>query len=799
MTVGINQELSPIKFCFFIKPEVDSLTRATQVANSFWGGRISPIFPLIEKFDRTFRSIFSAHESEEEFYKNILNNFNPDIIVLEDGLPEEFVKKLGDGRLILSQRDLEESLLKLENRYGLTILEITYEIVTEMFEYKRNDDLHIHLAKNEKEDLLISILFNTPLKSLSNIIQTSLEKRDFVKASDVGIGDLHLLRTSNSFTYSDANLYKLSKQRSFSDHYEYVFIFKRDDLYSLIILWNLKAAGRKVFAFPISDYIKGELDEGLLDFYEEADKEGFGPAIFGGPYLTMSQFNEAFKYLAKTVRSKHEEIRISHQPWIPRFGSDGEVAQKDGVVSSVFVLKTSYDQVKSEEGYLRYDLLSPEFKTTKRTYRKTHKITSYITYFDHLLNYPSVIDGIDNLDWVRLTHSMSSDDCRISNGGIVRFCEGDRSDIHFRIPKTSDYLKTFFNRKKLTFSITPNGELTKQIFKNIGGTHGIGRLSSVGAVKVLEALENESILTTEHLISLIKQSKLSHFEDRANDFISILLEDNIIELGVLVQCTICFQRSFFILEELASDVVCKSCRSTFSPPKNNPKETFKWNYRGVGPFSRNNKVDGLLSCFFTLNLFEQGIYASNDGLTSFMNFQLEGKGNPIEVDLMLQLRTENFSEDKTDLIFCECKTYRNFTQVDIDRMKILGEAFPGSILVLGTLNEKLTPDEIVLISSLVDHFRKGYGKRPLNPVFILTANELLPKNFYNVFKHFGNIHPAIRHNDYLGYLCEKSCEIYLGMKMWSDLKTEKWIAEQNRRRLLGGIMHGLMDRLKGKV
>lgn len=799
MTVGINQELSPIKFCFFIKPDLASLVRATQVANCFWGGRNSPIFPLVEKFDRVFRTVFSAHESEEEFYKNILNNFNPDIIILENGLPEEFVEKIGDGRLVLKLSELEESLLKLDNKYGLTIIEITYEIVTGMFEYKRNDDLHIHLARNEKEDPLISILFNTPLKTLSDSIQTSLEKRDFVKVTDVGIGDLHSLRTSNSFTYSDVNLYKLSKQKSFSDNYEYVFIFKRDDFSSLIILWNLKAAGRKVFALPISEYLKGDLDEGLLGFYKEVEREGFGPAIFCGPYLTTSQFDEAFIYIAKTVRSKYEKMMITHQPWIPRFGSDGEVAQKDGVVSSVFVLKTSYNQVKSEEGYLRYDLLSADFKTTKHTYRKTHKITSYIKYHDHLLNYPSVIDGIDNLDWVRMTDSMSSEDYRISNGGIVKFCQGDKSDIHFRMPETGNYLKTFFSKKGLAFSIPPHGELTKQIFKNIEGTYGIGRFSSVGSVKVLEALENESVLSFEHLIGLIKQHKPFNFENRASEFVSILLDNSIIELGALVQCTICFQRSFYSLTEFSSKVVCKNCRSTFLPPQNNPKETFKWNYRGVGPFSRSNKIDGLLSGFFTLNLFEHGIYAANDGITSFMNFLLEGHGNSLEVDLMLQLRTENFTEDKTDLIFCECKTYRNFIQVDIDRMKFLGETFPGSILVLSTLNDKLTSDEINLISSLVNHFRKGNGKRPSNPVFILTANELLPKKFYNAFGHFGKIHSVIRHNDYIGYLCEKSCEIYLGMKMWNDLKTEEWIAEQNRRRALGNIIHSVMAHIQKKA
>ncbi|MEK6782328.1 MAG: hypothetical protein AABY93_11510 [Bacteroidota bacterium] len=796
MTVGINQELSPIKFCFFIKPEIQSLFRATQLANSFWGGRHSPIFPIIEEFDRNFRVIFGAQETVEQFYQNVLINYNPDIIVIEDGLNLELISRISNDRTTLSLNDLEKDILGLENRYGLTILEIVTEIVNEMFEFKRNDDLHINLAKNEKDDPLISILFNTPLKSFHENINTNLEKKAFFKVSDVKITDLYSIWSDNSINYTRINIFDLRKLRSFGDHYEYVFIFKRDDFYSLTILWNLKAAGRKVFAFPITDYNTEGLDNSLLDFYEDSKSEHFGPSIFYGPQLTAGEINDAFAHIKKVVHAKYSNVNITHQPWIPRFGSEGEVAQRDGVVSSVFVLKTHYDQVKSDEGYLRYNLLSSDFKITKHSHRKTHKVTSYIKYHDHLLNYPSVIDGINSLDWVRMTQSMSTEDCRISNGGIVRFCEGDRSDMHFRIPETSDYLKTFFNKKGLVFSIPPQGELTKQIFKNIGGTYGIGRFSSSGAIKVLEALESSTILPTEHLVSLIQKHKPLNFDKRPFDFIQILIENNIIELGAYIQCTICYQRSFYSITELSTQVVCKNCRSTFSVPQNNPKKTFKWSYRGIGPFSKSNKIDGLLSCFLTLNLFDHGIYAANDGITSFMNFLLQRNDKSMEVDLMLQLREERFTENNTELIFCECKTYKYFDQIDIDRLKFLGEQFPGSILVLSTLNESLTADEVTLISSLVNHFRKGNGKRPLNPVFILTANELLPKRLFNPFEHFGKIHNAIRYNDYLGFLSEKSSEIYLKLKMWNDIKMDEWREEQNRRRHIGGIVHSLLKRVR---
>ena len=46
-----------------------------------------------------------------------------------------------------------------------------------------------------------------------------------------------------------------------------------------------------------------------------------------------------------------------------------------------------------------------------------------------------------------------------------------------------------------------------------------------------------------------------------------------------------------------------------------------------------------------------------------------------------------------DLIFCECKTYKNFNSDNADRMIELGTEFSNSILTFATLNEELTENE----------------------------------------------------------------------------------------------------------
>jgi len=792
MTVGVNQELAPIKFCFFIKQEMASFLRASQIANCLWGGKYSPIFPLIDKFDDAFRIIFQAYDDEEKYYKNIINNFNPDVIIFDDGVPIDLIDKISDGRAHISLTNIERKIPEMENEYGFTIWEVLYEIVTSDFKYKRNDNLHIHLVNNETNDPLASVIFNTPMKALSVEVQKSLEKNEFVKITNASLEVLQALRKNDCITYSRINSYGLHKVASDSDFIDYVFIFKSDDFNSLVILWNMIASGCRLFAWPISARIDGVLDQALLDFCARHKDKHFGPTVFVGPSLTREQVDENFKYIQKVVQSRYT-IGLVPRSWIPRFAFNSQLVPKDGVISSVFVANVSYDQIKLDGHYLTYKFLRPKFKPAGSLGRKTHKVTSYIKYYDHLLNYPSVVDGIDNRDWGIMTDSTSYEEFRISKGGIIRLCQANTIDVSFKPPETSDYLKFLFARNGLRFSIQPQGNLTKQIFKNIEGVFGIHKFRSIGAIKVLHELEDENILSYENMVQQVKLHKPLHYENRVSDFIAVLLANNIMELGAQIQCTVCYQRSFYPLLEISESFVCKSCRSSFSPPLNDPKAIFKWHYRGIGPFSKNNKVDGLLTAFLTLFIFDSETSGA-DGITSFMNFQLEQQKTSLEVDLMVQLRSGRFSRDKTELIFCECKTYNSFTSKDIERMIFLGNKFPGAILLFSTLKAELTSEEIQLISSVVNYFRKGSSNRPLNPVLILTSNELLPPQFKGSFDHFGDIHPMVRRNDRLGYLCEASCEKYLNIKKWSDIKIEEWIAEQNRRNQISQLIYQLSER-----
>ena len=72
----------------------------------------------------------------------------------------------------------------------------------------------------------------------------------------------------------------------------------------------------------------------------------------------------------------------------------------------------------------------------------------------------------------------------------------------------------------------------------------------------------------------------------------------------------------------------------------------------------------------------------------------------MEADLALFFQASKFGNPKTELIFAECKTFKDFQESDADKMSKLGNAFPGSVLVFATLKESLRDEEKAILCPL---------------------------------------------------------------------------------------------------
>ena len=158
-------------------------------------------------------------------------------------------------------------------------------------------------------------------------------------------------------------------------------------------------------------------------------------------------------------------------------------------------------------------------------------------------------------------------------------------------------------------------------------------------------------------------------------------------------------------------------------------------------------------------------------MTPFMSFTAKKGKMKIEADLALFFQESKSRHSKTELIFAECKTFNSFQKKDIDRMKDLGKAFPGSVLVFAKLGESLDSKEKNTLRPMVNRSRKNRKNgRPFNPILILTGTELISEaHFTETWRKAGGIHAKFANTSTLSNLlelCDFTQQIYLDMKPW---------------------------------
>lgn len=257
-----------------------------------------------------------------------------------------------------------------------------------------------------------------------------------------------------------------------------------------------------------------------------------------------------------------------------------------------------------------------------------------------------------------------------------------------------------------------------------------------------------------------------------------LLGSKMFELGVETKCPKCGRKSWYLPKSLSTKAKCPKCLSSFGLPSSAPKE-MQWAYKVTGPFSIPGLADGAYSVLLTLYFFSDNM----EGLTTpMLSFNAEKDGVKIEVDLALFYKENRFSDNGSKLIFCECKSFNDsFDKKDIEKMELLGNKFPDSILVFSTLKDNLSIKEKTMLKKLVEKNREKLAKgNKHTQIIILTGNELFGEgHFPYTWEKKGGIYEQYAksiHKFDGEYFSNSTQEIYLGVEdfgLWFHRLIEK--------------------------
>ncbi|WP_147425645.1 hypothetical protein [Mucilaginibacter gracilis] len=775
-----------------------------EVACHVWGGAFAPIFAFYEKLPIAYRREFNIDITTVDYYRFTVENYDPDVILYDEDLSEDAVKKIAGERVLKSIKDYTDEIDKGTNDRAISTLEIAKYYHENEFKYLRNDELVFSLSKIAPENILLNALMGITCEKLRKGIERLFKGNDILEQPVIGWDEMLEYAVSDKIDILDLIYHKL---RTWSNKpYKMgsgIYFMRSDRLQDVMNFWNLRAAGWKIVPLATDLLDKPYFKDYVLRFTEWAVQRDGGSIgsirLLIGHGFMKDQIDTAWEKVKPEVTGKIQAASFSWQSWFPRFWANYEYQDADHIKSEVPFYDTFYDQYDVEESRVEFKAQDlPFFYDWNLVRESAYKVILDISVHDSHAEYANLLFGITDMQLRQLAAPIDFREWRLSSGGIHRTINRSDSKIMLSLPKALDFFKLYFSNLGQKLKETPNSKLAKEVLKNIGGLMLGKFLLRAGPLKIIELFEGGKAISYSQLIAEIQKTLSIKKVADAQAFIGRLLEHKIVEMGAQIQCSVCEQHGFFLPENIAVQITCPICRNQFGLPMAAPT-SINWYYRGIGPFSRANKADGVMAVFATLSLFQTEITGHDEKISALFGFELISKKQsqtPKEIDLCLLLQSGRDEYKRPDLLFCECKTYKRFTVVDIERMIALGDEFPGAILAMATLNERLDENEIKLLTTLVQHFQKGNDSRPANPVLILTATELLPEDYRAGFRAYKNkIKPYHRYNDYIGALAEFSVNEHLKIKNWWDVKEQVWQENIFVRQMASHIVNSLQLRL----
>jgi hypothetical protein len=332
------------------------------------------------------------------------------------------------------------------------------------------------------------------------------------------------------------------------------------------------------------------------------------------------------------------------------------------------------------------------------------------------------------------------------------------------------------------------GVLAKQIYKTLGGH--VLMLNNEKLLSLLEHMnggkvprngqpteEKEINQPRELPIDAIRKD-LSNPSTR-NNLCDYLISKGVFHVGLRLQCPNCARNSWYPVEQMDTSFKCPLCLTVF--PAIGNIENGQWRYKTTGPFSVPGFADGAYATLLALEFFADRKLTSIESTRALSFTATRQDGKTIEADFAVFWQDRMFGENIDGVAFGECKTYGQFQKKDFDRMRFLAKTFPGSVIAFCTLRKKITSREIKAITRIAKRGRKHWkNDRPVNPVLILTANEILSfgpppycweESLRNKFNHVSG----------LLNICDATQQIYLNLPSW---KTEWHKKSEDRRRKL---------------
>ncbi len=156
MAIGVKQMIAPIRFFFIIQPDnEDRFRRATELAYMLWGGIYAPVLSCYAKLPYEYRVEFNINIPTINYYKNTIQNYDPDIVLYDEDLDQDFISSVvGEIEAVKINQYIEDVSDGLYD-HSISVLEVAEHLAEKEFKFIRSDNLKFTIPKITGNNLLL--------------------------------------------------------------------------------------------------------------------------------------------------------------------------------------------------------------------------------------------------------------------------------------------------------------------------------------------------------------------------------------------------------------------------------------------------------------------------------------------------------------------------------------------------------------------------------------------------------------------------------------------------------------------
>lgn len=785
----IDIKVRPLRLAFLVDPRsTDSLREAIQINSTLWGGAYNPIIPLYKKSPPAWQDKPLRAPKAENVIKGYLDAFDPDILIrcgtdLPLYLTTFGLKVVGSGEIWERFRHEKRTATP---RYGIGVFELLEEIFSKHFRYKEKFPIRIIIPKiPSKLTLFWAALLGEFPKDINETVFDQFRTALDLEESDVSATTLKTLLQQNVLFPRRITQFEVDvRPHSGFRKDDFLFFLDATRNIDIIDFWNLRALGKQVLPIPKQLVADSDLRAMASDFVNRAH----------WPYRE----NPTIWNFASFVRSRHatlEEMQAyatslgikkagdgdwpayTLQRWYPRIWDEWG-RDKDGADPADVIGEEKAIEIAETKGRVQFQTLLPEFAIRSGGYQEAccaNEVTFRIYGTSEAV--AQVLPKTNGLNVKRVISPLASfpDNCRVGRNGLVRLVEHHGWTEHWDVPLAQQVFFAWLKDVGWEAELSPPGRIAREIFTQLEGLPRV--FANEELLKLLEHMNGGPISERELPVGEVK-NRLAQMSTTTglHDY---LISKNVFRIGAKVQCPSCQRNSWFSVDDLKDQLACPKCLKHFPAVGNIDQST--WSYKTTGPFSISGFADGAYCVLLSLNFL--GERRLNKSLTSSLSFIAKGNGKTeIEADFGALWQEGLFGVVTKGAIFGECKTFGKFEKKDIERMRKIAGRFPGAVIAFCTLRKELEKGEVREITKIAKGGRKHWkSERPMNPVLILTGNEILsmwgpPKCWEDLglSKQFDHVYGLLD-------LCNATQQIHLKLPPWQQTWREGWERKRQRR------------------